>query len=144
MPLFTTDSKIAREKHGVVFAPRSRGADGASPKGHALFLANARAVDYQTLVDTCVTGPELTTCAAVLLERYCADHRVDKEMLRRLLMQPVDVAAFDCAGLLSRWDSDGEVDFTTLPQETLHSLVLRFPVWHDTLRHVRATTAAAV
>ena len=64
-------------------------------------------------------------------------------MLQQLLKHPKDVTAFDCAGVLARWDSEGEVDFTTLPQDTLHSLVLGFPVWHEALRHVRATTPAA-
>ena len=144
MPTFSTDHyEVARAKHGIVFAPRSRGADGASPQGHALFLTNARAVDYNQLVDTCVAAPELKTCAAVLLERYCADNRVDKAMLQQLLKHPKDAAAVDCAGLLARWDSEGEVDFTTLSQDTLHSLVLGFPLWHAALRHVRATTSAA-
>ena len=134
--------QAAREKHGIVFAPRSRGADGASPQGHSLFLTNARAVDYNQLVDTCVSAHELKTCAAVLLERYCMDNRVDKAMLQQLLKHPKDVAAFDCAALLARWDSEGEVDFTTLPQDTLHSLVLGFPLWHEALRRVRATTTS--
>lgn len=144
MPLYNIDPyEPAREKHGIVFAPRSRGADGASPQGHALFLANARNVEYNQLVDTCVAAPELKTCAAVLLERYCADNRVDKAMLQQLLKHPKDAAAVDCAALLAHWDSEGEVDFTTLPQDTLHSLVLGFPLWHEALRHVRPTTPAA-
>ena len=144
MPLYSRDfSEVAHVKNGIVFAPRSRGADGASPQGQALFLTNARAVDYNQLVDTCVAAPELKTCAAVLLERYCIDNRVDKAMLQQLLKHPKDVTAFDCAALLARWDSEGEVDFTTLPQDTLHSLVLGFPLWHEALRHVRATTPAA-
>ena len=65
MPLYNIDPyEPAREKHGIVFAPRSRGADGASPHGHALFLANARDGEDTQLVDTCVAAPPPEPLAA--------------------------------------------------------------------------------
>lgn len=134
-PLYGAPPTVPRAKHGVVFAPwGTRDAErGAVPQGHLLFVMQAREVEYDNLVQTCLADAGLKTCAAVLVERFCFANNVDAEMLAdhlRRLEQGDQFVEF--------WHKLGHVDLTLLPRDTLHTFIRELPVWHEAMRRVRA------
>lgn len=117
---------------GVVYAPRAADEHGASPQGHGWFLAEARKLKYDTLVETCMADASLKTCAAVLVERFCMQKGIDKATLEGHLRQLEHGDQF-----VELWHERGELDLTRLPRDTLRTLVCELPAWHEALRRDR-------
>lgn len=136
MPLLIANpQQVARSKPslGLTFEPCAKNADGEVPRGHAWFLSEARAVKYDTLVDTCLADPSLMTCAAVLIERFCFDRGITRGMFSQLLRNLQGDPSPEMAALYDRCDGTGYVDLTTLPEATLQRIVVDLPMWYDAL-----------
>ena len=137
MPLYTKVS-IEREKNGITFAPHAKNADGCSPRGQVLFVEQARDVSYDQLVDTCVADGSLKTCAAVLVERFCFEKGLDKNMLHKHLHRLGDETAFPAEAFIDVCEREGFVDLTRIDQHSLRTLVMELPLWHQIVLSARA------
>lgn len=136
MPLYT-HATIEREKNGISFAPHAKNADGCSPRGHGLFVEQAREVSYDQLVDTCVADASLKTCAAVLVERFCFEKGIDKPMLHRHLHRLRDETGFQADQYIDSCEKDGHFDLTRIDQHSLRTLVMELPLWHQIVLSAR-------
>ena len=125
MPLYAHG--IARKKHGLTFKPLARHKRATNTWAHGVFVAHARAVEYEKLARTCVAAPSLTTAAAVLVERFCCDNGVTPALFAQLLEKLQAFTGHD-VGEFAAGAADG-VDFTELPADALHQLVLHAPTW---------------
>lgn len=136
MPLYTNAS-IEREKNGITFAPLAKDADGCSPRGHGLFVEQARDVSYDQLADTCVADSSLKTCAAVLVERFCFEKNLDKQMLHKHLHRLGDETAFPVEDFIELCEREGYVDLTRIDEHSLRTLVMELPLWHQLTLNAR-------
>ena len=135
MPLY--QHGIERKKHGLTFKPLARHKRATNTFAHGIFVAHARAVEYEKLARTCVATPSLTTAAAVLVERFCVENGVTPALFAQLIEKLQACTGHDLSEFAAG-AADG-VDFTELPAGVLHQLVLHAPTW---LHHIKPRSRA--